>query len=82
MVLLFVTMLIFCEVGEKVSNVFSEFEYEIGQIKWYLFSNSNRQLLITIMCFGQKPIALDGFGSIKGSREVFKEVSPFQIKIE
>lgn len=68
-------MLIFCEVGEKVSNVFSEFEYEIGQIKWYLFSNSNRQLLITIMCFCQKTITLGGFGSIQGSREVFKNVS-------
>ena len=80
MALLFVSMLVFCEVGEKVTNVFCEFEYEIGQIKWYLFTNSNRQLLISIMCFCQKPITLDGFGSIKGSREVYKKVSFWERK--
>lgn len=75
MAMLIVTMMIFCEVGEKVSNLFSGFEYEVGQIKWYLFSKSNEQLLLTIMSFCQKPIAFDGFGSIKGSRDVFKNVS-------
>lgn len=80
MAMLIIAVLLFCEVGENVSNVFGEIEYEVGQIKWYLLSKSTKQLHVTIMTFCRKPIELDGFGSIKGSREVSKQVSSFQIK--
>lgn len=80
MAMLIITMLMFCEVGEKVSIVFDEIKLEIEKIKFYLVSKSTEKLLITIMTFCQKPIALDGFGNIKGSREEFKNVSSFQTK--
>lgn len=80
MAMLIIAVRMFCEVGENVSNMFGKFGYEVGQIKWYLLPKPTQQLLVTIINFCQNPVALDGFGSIKGSREVSKHVSSFQTK--
>lgn len=66
---------IFCEIGEKNSNVWVEINDEIEKIDWYLLSIEFQKTIITIMSFSQRAVILDGFGSISGSREIFKEVS-------
>lgn len=70
----FVAILIFCEVSEKITNIFIEIYYEIEQIKWYLFTMDKRRIFAAIIGFSQKSVILDGFGSIRGSRDAFKNV--------
>lgn len=77
---LIIAVFMFCEVGENVSNMFGKFGYDVGQIKWYLLPKSTQQLLVTIITFCRKPVALDGFGSFKGCREISRHVSSFQTK--
>lgn len=66
-------ILIFCEVGEKVSQMF-DIDREISQLRWFRFPIKVQRHFVTIMSFGQKTVVLNGFGSISGSREVFKRV--------
>lgn len=74
MVSSFFTILIFCEVSEKITNIFVEIYNEIEQIKWYLFTMDKRRIFAAIIGFSQKPVTLEGFGSIRGSRDAFKNV--------
>lgn len=67
-------ILIFCEVGHNVSNMFDELDYEIGQTKWYSMPIKIQQISRMITCAVQKPVILDGFGSIVGSRVMFHQV--------
>lgn len=66
---------IHCEVGERMSNIWVEIDDDINSIEWYLLSTDTRKSIITIMSFTQRPVILDGLGSISGSRELFKKVS-------
>lgn len=63
----FILSLIFCEIGEKMSNAFDE--------NWYLLPIMIQRNILMIMSFSHRHVVLSGFGSITGSREVFKEVS-------
>lgn len=67
-------ILIFCEVGEKVSQMFVEIDREIIHIQWFWFPIEVQRYFVIILSFGQKTVCLNGFGSISGSREVFKHV--------
>lgn len=69
---------IFCEVGEKMSNVWVEINDEIEKINWYLLPIETQKIIVTIMSFSQRAVILDGLGSISGSREIFKEVSLYE----
>lgn len=77
MVVTICSILIFCEISEKITNIFMEIYFEMEQIKWYLFTIKKRRIYMAIISFSQKPIILDGFGSIQGSRVAFKNVNPF-----
>lgn len=74
MILSFVFILIFCEVGHRVSIRFIELDYEIGQTQWYSMSLKVQQIFKTVTIVVQQPVILDGFGSIVGSRTVFQQV--------
>lgn len=71
----FILSLIFCEIGEKMSNAFDEIGGEFGYINWYLLPIVIQRKILMIMSFSQKHVVLSGYGSITGSRAVFKEVS-------
>lgn len=68
---------IFCEVGEKMSNVWVEVNDGIEKIEWYFLPTKMQKAIIITMSFSQKSVVLDGFGSISGSREMFKKVRLF-----
>lgn len=67
-------ILIYCEVGGNISKSFEEIDDEIDKIDWYLLPINMRRSLITIKIISQRTIRLRGFGSISGSRDVFKMV--------
>lgn len=65
---------IFCEFGEEVKSKFSEINSTIGQSDWYEYPIEIRKLLSTVIFYTQKPVTLNGFGSISYTREAFKMV--------
>lgn len=69
---------IFCEVGERMSMVWTELDDEIKKINWYFLSTKMGKTVIITISFSQREVTLDGFGNISGSREIFKKVSLFQ----
>lgn len=69
-------VLIACEAGQHVSDVFSEVDYVLGQMDWYLLSIEMQRMLPAIIMFAQEPVVVKFFGSLSCSREQFKKVSP------
>lgn len=61
--------------GENVSRMFNELDYDVGQIKWYLLSIKMQHVFGTMVISVQKAVALGGFGSIVGSRDIFQRAS-------
>lgn len=74
-------ILIFCEIGEKVTQMFVEIDREICQIRWFRFPIGVQRYFVTIMSFSQNTVKFDGFGNITGSREVFKQVKKMKLRI-
>lgn len=75
-------ILISCELGQRLSEAFHQFNDIIDQCKWYLFPNKLKQILPTILIITQEPVTLECFGSIICSREVFQNVRYSSISIE
>lgn len=71
----FGTVLVFCEIGQRATNAFSEINDVIGQFDWYLFPDELKKILPIIIRFAQQPVDIKFFGSISSSRYVFKSVS-------
>lgn len=70
----FTLSLIFCEFGQKMTNAFDEIGAEFENVSWYLLPIMVQQKIPMIISFNQTPVILKGYGSITGSREVFKQV--------
>lgn len=64
-----------CEVGQRISNEFSEINDVIERFDWYLFPDELKKILPIVMNLAQRPVCIDFFGSIACSRDVFKKVS-------
>lgn len=71
----FILSLIFCEIGDFLSNSFDKIGGEFSYINWYLLPIVIQRNILLFMSFSHRHVVLSGFGSITGSREVFKEVS-------
>lgn len=71
----FVFIFVICNVGEGTTNTFIEIGDIIGQCNWYTFPMEMRSILPIIIIHVQKPVILQGFGSIAYSRDAFKNVS-------
>lgn len=67
-----------CEFGENVTHSFSEIDYTISEFNWYLFPSDVQKILPTLMAFVQKPVEFPVFGSVKSSRESFKNVNQIE----
>lgn len=63
-----------CELGQRMSDAFNEFNDVIDQSKWYLFPNKLKRILPTIMVVSQEPFVFECFGGISCCREVFQNV--------
>lgn len=67
-------VLIACELGQRMSDAFDEMNFTIGQFDCYLFPIEIQRMLPLIIANAQQPVTLECFGSIKCTREVFKNV--------
>lgn len=70
----FGSVFVTCELGERLTNMFDEFDNDIGQYKWYLFPIGMQQVLPIIIENVQRPVYFECFGSISCLRESFKKV--------
>lgn len=64
----------FCEMGENVTNQFNEFEKELGQSDWYIFSMKLQRIYIIVLANAEQPKTVHGFGNIMCLREYMKKV--------
>lgn len=76
-----VILFVACELGERLSNTLDEVDDLIGQLNWYLLPIEFQRMLPTIMINSQQPVVLKCFGCISCSRDQFKKVIFFKIKL-
>lgn len=65
----------FCENGEMVANDFIDFEKELGQCNWYLFTLRLQRIYIIVLMNAEQSTVVHGFGNIVCVRESMKRVS-------
>lgn len=70
----FGAVFITCELCQRKTNSYEEFNDIIDQFKWYLFPTKIQQILPTILLEVQQPVHIECFGSIACNRETFKRV--------
>lgn len=68
-----------CELCQRLSDAFNEFDDIIDQQTWYLFPNKLKQILPTIMIISHEPVTIECFGSISCNRDVFKKARKITI---
>lgn len=71
----FATVFIACELGQRMYNAFEKIDFNIEQLKWYLFPSKIKRLLPMIIAAAQEPVEMECFGSMTCTREVFEKVS-------
>lgn len=73
-VFVFIILFAACELGERLGNIFIEFDDEIGQLNWYIFPFEVQKLLPIIVINTHKPVIIKCFGSVAGTRRQFQKV--------
>lgn len=68
-------ILIICELGQRLTDAFGRIADEIENLAWYEFPREIQRMLLIILIRSQRPVELQCFGSISGTRETFKKVS-------
>lgn len=68
-------LLIFCELGQRMTDAFEEIRSEISAFEWNLFQFEMQKLLPFILAGVQHPVEFKYFGSISLTRGDFKKVS-------
>ena len=71
----FGVVLIICELGQRLTNAFEEICETVEHFDWYLIPLEIQKSLPILLIAAQKPIVLECFGSISGTRDTFKIVS-------
>lgn len=68
---------VICELSQRGTDAINDFDYLVGQIDWYLYSNKMKKMLPMIMNLVGKQVKIKCFGNIACDRESFKNVSVF-----
>ena len=63
-----------CDLGQRVTNAFTEFCVTIGQFDWYLLPIGTLKTFSMIMINTQQPVSVCVFGSVTFNREAFQIV--------
>ena len=71
----FLCVSVVCELGQRVTDIFTSITDVIEQFDWYLHSQAMNRMLPIILLIVQKPVDLKCFGSISANRETCKKVS-------
>lgn len=67
-------ILIVCELGQRVTDIFASINDVIEQYNWYQYPIAMKKMLLTILPEVQKPVDIKCFGSLAANRECFKKV--------
>lgn len=70
----FVSIILYCECGEGITNEFDKFHYEVDQYKWHLLPLEMQKMAIIVLANSQQPTLIRGYGNIVCRRETFKNV--------
>lgn len=68
----------YCEIGERVTTAFEEFETELCTFDWYLLPIDLQRALSTVMMYSQKSAIIQGFGNSPCSRFAMNQVCLFK----
>lgn len=68
------SLFLICELGDRTSNLFNEFDEIALELSWYRFPNEAKRLLPIISIVLQEPVTIWRFGSASCDRECFKKV--------
>lgn len=71
----FTFLFMFCNFGQKLTNQFDLFEYEMYKCKWYLLPIGMQHFFAFATLNAQQLATVNGFGNIELSRETSKEVN-------
>lgn len=64
-----------CELGQRLSNSFTNVENDLNQVDWYLLPVDQQRIWQMLITYAQEPIAVKFFGSVSCSRLQFRKVS-------
>lgn len=65
---------IFCELGQRVSDLMKQIIDTIDQFDWYLFPMEIQRMLPILLIVAQQPIDIVVIGSTSANRDTFKKV--------
>lgn len=70
----FCSVFVICDLGERLTIAYDEFEYEIEEFDWYRFPIEIQRQLPIIMINAQQPVEIQCFASTSTNRRAFKKV--------
>ena len=70
----FLTIFMFCEMGEHVTHQFKIFHEKIYQTNWYLFEIDIQRLLVIMLSGTQRSACIHGYAYTICTRKAFKKV--------
>lgn len=70
----FTLVFLTCELSQRLGNAFDEIDFTVHQFDWYLFPIQMKRMFPVIIVIVQQPISMECFGSIKCTRDTFKNV--------
>lgn len=73
----FGSVLIICEMGQRMSYAFDEIGDMIWHLDWYSYSNKLQRMLPTVMMAAKQPVAVKFFGSLSCSRDSLQKALLF-----
>lgn len=63
-----------CELGQRVTDVFTSIDIVIEQFNWYRYPVAMKRMFLTFLPIVQKPVDIKCFGSFASNREGFLKV--------
>ena len=66
-----------CELNQRLTDKFDQFDDTLWEIKWYLFPTKFQRFYLIFGSNTQQPVYIRGYGSIFFTRETFKKVIHF-----
>lgn len=70
----FGSVVIICEMGQRMSYAFDEIGDLIWHMEWYLYASEIQKILPTILVAARKPVAIEFFGSLSCNRDSLEKV--------
>lgn len=66
---------VICELCQRITNKFNEFDDILSQFDWYMYPHQIQKMLLMLIMSTQQEIVFECFGKLSCDRESFKRVS-------